>query len=494
MKNHLAPSPVFDVAIIGGGVVGCAIARELSRFDLRIALFEQESDVATGASGRNSGVVHAGFNNPPGSLKARLCVEGNALFETACRELNVPFRRTGKLVVALNESDLPGLEKLQHVGETNRVPGLQIIDQAAMQHLEPNITGIAALWSPATAITSPFQFTVALAENAHRNGVRFFLETGITRIRRNPDGFHLFSGTRKFAARTIVNAAGLFADRVARLGGITKYRIYPCRGQYHVLDRETSTWLTRPVYPVPRPESGGLGVHLTPTIEGNLLIGPSAEYIEQKHDFSTTHAVMDQLTHEARELLPLYSPQFIIRSYSGIRAKLTSPDRGGSGDFIIDSESVPQMVNLIGIESPGLTSALPLAHEVMARLRSSLPFRPNPDFSPEGLAIPRFQDLSPTERAERVAADPDFGDIICRCEMVSRAEVLAALRNPLGVKTLTGLKYRSRVMTGRCQGGYCLPRLVKILRQEGALSPKEITLRGGASRLFFEPIQSTPKT
>ena len=266
----------FDILIIGGGAVGCAVARELSRYDISIALLEKEADVASGASGRNSAVVHAGFNNKPGSLMAKLCVEGNQGFEAACRELDVPYKKTGKLLVAFDQADLDTLARLKAQGEENGCQGLHLLSQEELRARLPQVGGIGAFESPETAVFDPFLYTVALAENAQKNGVQFFLNTKVTAIEQNTAGFRVTAGDQVFTARRVVNCAGLHSAEVAALAGLDRYHIYPCRGEYFILDK--TDVLPMPIYPAPKAGIGGLGVHLTPTIHGNLIIGPSAEH------------------------------------------------------------------------------------------------------------------------------------------------------------------------------------------------------------------------
>jgi len=476
----------FDVVIVGAGVVGCAIARELAQYDLSVAVLEKESDVASGASGRNSGVVHAGFNNPVGSLKAKFCVEGNALFGEICRLLSVPFRKTAKLVVALNREDLQILENLQKTGEANGVPDLHIIGKNEIERMEPHVAGIAALYSGSTAVTSPFLFTVALAENAWRNGVKFFFDSEVVSIRWDGKSFKTKAGNDLFVSDCLINSAGINADRVAKMAGEKEFKLFPCRGQYHVLDKKTSAWLKMPVYPVPRPGASGLGVHLTPTVDGNILVGPSAEYVGYRFDHATTREIMNRLTIEARQLWPVYSPKYIIRSYSGIRAKTTGPKESGSGDFIIcEAPKIPGLINLVGIESPGLTSAVPIARKVTGIVDERFKLSRKPSFEARRKKEPRFSEITPAERERAIEECPDFGEIICRCEQVSRKEVLEAVNNPLGVTSLTGIKYRARCMMGRCQGGYCLTRIIEVLLKEKGLRIDEITVRNPHSKLFL---------
>ncbi|HBQ64069.1 MAG TPA: FAD/NAD(P)-binding oxidoreductase [Clostridiales bacterium] len=476
---------LYDVVIIGAGVAGCAIARELSRYRLHMAVLEKESDAGMGISGRNSGVVHAGFNCTPGTLKAGMCVEGCRRFEAWCRELGVPYRKTGKLVVALGNEDLAPLQALMDAGVRNGVQDLRIIGPEEMREMEPHIGGIAAMTSPWTGVTSPYELTIGLAENAHANGVEFYFSHPVTRIRREGNTYRIQAGEQMFRSRAVVNAAGLFSDRVAAMIGDDTYTLHPCRGEYYILDKRISALLHRPVYPVPRPGEGGLGVHLTTTVDGNVLIGPSAEYIEEREDHGTTREVMEQLYQEARQLLPEMERKDIIRDYAGIRPKLVGKKVGGFGDFIIrESDKNPGFVNLIGIESPGLTSAPLIGEYVADILGQRLPLAVRPDFQPVRRPPVRFREASDEEKARLIASDPAYGVIVCRCEEITLREVLDAMNNPLGVRTLTGIKYRTRAMMGRCQGGYCLPRMVELLQETMGLAPEEVTLKGPGSELF----------
>lgn len=487
---------VYDVVVVGAGAVGCAVARELSRYELSVLVLEKEADVAAGTSGRNSAVVHAGFNSAPGSLMAALCVEGNLGFEAACRELDVPYVKTGKLVTAFDERDRAGLERLMDAGRENRVPGLELIDRKELLRLEPYVGGIAALLSTETAITSPFLYTVALAENAAANGVRFLFGHRVSSIAADdtrPAGgirFTIHAGGTRFRARMLVNSAGLFSDEISAMAGHPGYRIYPCRGEYHILDVRANRYLSRPVYPVPRPGEGGLGVHLTPTVDGNILIGPSAEYIVEREDHATTRTVMERLAAEARELLPPLDLSLIIRSYAGIRAKLTPPGQGGYADFVVEeSPRVPGLVNLIGIESPGLTASLPIARRVCGIVGRTLRLAPRREFSGTRTGIPRFRELPDEEKQALIARDPDWGEIVCSCERVTKREILQAAENPLGVRTLAGIKYRTHALAGRCQGDSCLARIAGILMNELGMRPEEITERGPDSPAFFGKVK-----
>ncbi len=480
INNH------YDVVIIGGGVVGCAIARELSKYKVSIAVLEKEDDVGWGISCRNSGVVHAGFNNKPGTLMAQFCVEGNKSFAEFCHQLDVPYKKIGKVVVARKKEEIKGLKELKNQGDKNQVAGLKIINSKELKRLEPNIAGIAALYSPETAITSPYLLTIALAENTLDNGAHFFLNTEVKNIAklRNSD-FRINTNRGRFTSSYVINSTGLYANKIARMTGTKKYHLYPCRGEYHILDKNVSWLINHLIYPVPQAGAGGLGIHLTPTIDGNILIGPSNEYIKSKDNLSITSSVMKMLSSEARKFLPLISPGYIIRSYSGLRAKQAPSSEGGYWDFVIEeSDKVDNFINLIGIESPGLTAVQPIAKRVVEIINIKERLNSNPSFNPLRKGILRFEEQDEETKKALIKQDPNYGEIVCRCEKVTKKEILEAANNPLGARSLISIKYRTRAMMGRCQGGYCLPRIIEILRENFNLSPREITLKGNNSYLL----------
>jgi glycerol-3-phosphate dehydrogenase len=476
----------YDVVVIGGGVVGCAVLRELSRYGLRLLLLERESDLAEGISKANSGVIHAGFNVPPGTLKAGTNVEGLSRIYVLARELGVPHRQTGKLVVALSDEDRPRLEELKAQGDRNGTPGLEIVDESAIRALAPRVRGRWALSSPHSGIISPYEFTVALAECAIQNGALVLLETPLTAVGVRPDEYLLYTPRGRFSARWVVNCAGLFSDEVAALAGIEDYRIYPYRGEYLITDKDAAAVLDIPVYPVPPRDDSFLGVHLTPTLEGHLLLGPSTAYVEDKSDAATTRPIMDQLKAEAFLLVPELKRLSFIHAYAGLRPKLTDPQgRVKLADFILEESRLrPRWVNLVGIESPGLTAAPALAARVADIIGAREDLTLRPDFRPDRPARARFAALDDDERARRVAANAAWGEMVCRCEHVTRAEVAAAVRNPFGARSLDAIKRRTRCGMGRCQGGFCGPRLADSLQAEG-LPPEKITKRGSGSEMFY---------
>ncbi|MCK9288199.1 MAG: NAD(P)/FAD-dependent oxidoreductase [Sphaerochaetaceae bacterium] len=489
---------LFDVAIIGAGVVGAAIARELSKTTARVIVFEREADVAFATSGRNSGVVHSGIHYAPGSLRARLNVAGNASMKDVCKNLNVPFEQIGKLTVAFDQDQVSQLHRLRAQGEANNVPGLELLDATRMQTLQPGIAGIKGLYSPTTGIVNPMLLTIALAEHAHENQVVFKFLHEVKAIGSHYDEPLVMTcatptGEVSYKAKVVVNCAGLHAGKIAMLTGFDSYTVYPCRGEYFVLDKQLKDELNILVYPVPGAHSGGLGIHLTKTTEGNILIGPSNEYIDDGDDVSSTKAIMKQLKEEGSELLPSLQTGDFIRSFAGVRPKLTPPELGGYHDFVIEAqEDIPRMIHLLGIESPGLTSAPAIARMVVDMIDSHIPlslkrhwsetFKENTNLYRRCYPLSHY-DLS--DRQELMRSNSDYGTIVCRCEQISKAEILSAIDRIFGPITLNGIKNRSRISTGRCQGGFCIPRIVTILKEYHDIGSKDIWWKGPNSPMFI---------
>lgn len=491
---------LYDVIVIGGGVVGCAIARELSRYRLRIGVVDKEPDVGLGTSCRNSGVVHSGVNYRPGTLRASLSVRGNSMMDELCRSLKVPLRRTGKLTVATTMEDLSGVDRLREQGEANGVPGMAILDNAAMRRIQPGIEGVRGLWTPSSGIVSPYGLTIALAENACANGVHFHLGHCVTEIGRGGEGFFVVEaaverppqsnarvGQAVFSTRVVVNSAGLNSGEISRGLGIDSTRIWPCRGEYHVLDKRLAGCLSTLVYPVPGPNDPGLGIHFTPTVDGNILIGPSATYlpVSEKEDYRTTRNIMEELRREGVRLLPELCAADFIRSFAGNRPKQTPPEIGGNADFTIEDTAIPGFIRLQGIESPGLTSSPAIAVLVRDMVARHLELRERDDFiaGRPGL-VGHFSGLSRERQMEMIRCQPEYGEIVCRCEHVTKKEIRDAIENPLGAWSLMAIKYRTRAMMGRCQGGFCLSRIAALLRAEYGYRSEDIRLRGGLSQLF----------
>lgn len=456
----------FDVLVIGAGVIGAAVAREMTRYQASVAVLERELDVGFGTSSRNTGVIHGGFNYATGSLKAQCCVEGCRSFDRVAWELDVPFRRTGKVLVGFDDSDAGELEKALDLGKANGVRGLELIDGERLRRLAPNVTGTIALWSPMSGIVDPFQYTIALAENARANGARFFFGREVTEATHSGGRWHIQTTDGEFAGTWVINCAGLGAVRVSEMLGIEGYAMGVFKGEYLVLDNRLSPLLAMPVYPVPNPVTG-MGIHVTPTIDGNILVGPNSELVGDAGDASCSQSTLDRLFESGRKLFPSMQKEDVIRSFAGSRAKLVHPETGDVLDFVVETPSrAPGVVNMMGIESPGLTASVPLARRAASLIGQAVMLNPRRNFDPMRKAKLRFAAQTPEMKKRLVEENPDYDEIICRCEEVTRAEVLQAIRSIFGTPTLVGVKNRVRTTMGRCQGGYCQMRLAELLEQE----------------------------
>jgi glycerol-3-phosphate dehydrogenase len=473
-----------EVLVIGAGVIGCAIARELAKFKIETVLVEKETDVGSGVSKGNSGVLHTGLYYPKGSLKAKLCVEGRLMFPELAKELDVPCKLCGKHVIARTEEELEDLESLKAVGEGNGVKGLEIISGEELKKREPHLDALYALYSPVAGIVPPYLFTIALAENALKNGVKVHVNTQVSAIKQVNSGYKVTTNQGVFHADIVVNSAGLFADKISAMIGIDDYKLYPCRGEYLILDKNCRDLINSMVYPVPPKIAGVLGVHLTPTLDGNILIGPSEEFINEREDTRTTKEKIRQLIDGAKSLLPSIPLNQVIYGFSAVRSKITSPEEKGSRDFIIQ-EDVENFINMIGMESPGLTSSPAIARLVVQMIKKKMDLEEKTDFNPIRRRIIPFSEASRTEQTSLIKENPAYGEIVCRCENVSKLEVLDALNNPISEKTISAVKYRTRAGMGRCQGGFCLPKIVEILKEEYGLSPEEIKLKNICSPMFI---------
>ena len=474
----------YDAAVIGAGVVGCAVARELSRFQLRTVVLEKDPDVACGNSSRNTGMLHAGFTYAPGSLKAECAVEGNQEFDRVAEELDIPFRRTGKLVVGFTETDRANILKFKEIGERNGVRGMRMIDRSEMDQIDPNAGGNFAMYVPSSGILDPMQYTIALAENACANGVEFRFESRVKQITRK-DGFYLIrTSSGEIRSKWVINCAGMYASKISAMLGYPDYPVRGFKGEYYVLDKKAGKDMPIPIYPAPN-ENGGFATHATPTVDGNVLVGPDSYLTEDPEDYKVTKEHMDGLFRDGAKMFSGMKREYFIRNFAGIRWKIYDPETGENKDFVLESDDAcPNTVNLVGIESPGITCALPLARRAAAILKDKEQPAGNPDFNPRRKRIRRFSEMSLAEKELAVKENPDYGEIVCRCETVTRAEILAAIHNPLGVHTVTGIKNRTRATMGRCQGGYCETRITEMIRQELGLRETEIRYSKADSYMF----------
>jgi glycerol-3-phosphate dehydrogenase len=473
-----------NVLVIGAGVIGCAIARELSKFKIETVLLEKETDVGSGVSKGNSGVLHTGLYYPKGSLKAKLCVEGRLMFPELAKQLDVPYKLCGKHVIARTEDELEDLKNLKAVGEENGVKGLTIISGEELKKREPHLDALYALYSSVAGIFPPYLFTIALAESALNNGVKIHVNTRVSDIKHVNSAYKVTTNQGIFNADIVVNSAGLYADRISAMLSIDNYKLYPCRGEYLILDKNCRDLINSMVYPVPPKIAGVLGVHLTPTLDGNILIGPSEEFINEREDTRTTKEKVRQLVEGAKSLLPSIPINQVIYGFSAVRSKITPPEEKGSRDFIV-REDVENFINMIGMESPGLTSSPAIAKFVVKIIKKKIDLEEKTDFNPIRKRTTSFSEASRAEQASLIKTDPLYGEIVCRCEHVSKKEVLDALDNPISEKTISAVKYRTRAGMGRCHGGFCLPKIVEILIEEYGVSPREIKLKNIGSPLFI---------
>jgi glycerol-3-phosphate dehydrogenase len=456
------PPASADVVVIGGGVVGSAIARELSRYLLSVVVLEREPDVAAGTSKANSGILHAGFDADPGSWKAKLNVRGSRLYAEIAEGLGIPRKATGSLVVAMSEAELLAVEELRRRGVDNGVAGLELWGADRLRTHEPNVSEnvLGALWAPSGAVVCPFLATIGFAGNAILNGVRFVTECVVTglEVERGAIAAVRTSGGR-IATRFVVNAAGLHADAVARLAGDDSFVIHPRRGEYILFDRSVGALVNAVLFPAPDKVSKGILV--APTVHGNAFVGPDASEVDDPDNKETTPTGLAAIVAGARKIVPKLPLGAAITEFAGLRA-------AAGKDFIIGPSPVTAgLVHAAGIQSPGLTSAPAIAETIVEILgEAGLVLRPNAGFVPVNAVTPRFHDLDREGQAARIAADPLDGRIICRCETITEAEIVAAIRAPCGARTVDGVKRRVRAGAGRCQGGFCGPRVTAILARE----------------------------
>lgn len=466
-----------DVIIVGGGVSGCAVARELSRYKADILVVDKEEDVCCGTSKANSAIVHAGFDAPAGSLMAALNVEGSQQMPALAQELDFAYRQCGSLVVALHEEDRPGLEALLANGRANGVEGLRIVERAELLEMEPNLSdeAVAALWAPTGGIVCPFGLTYAFAENAAQNGVTFQFDTAVQTVQPIPGGWRLQTSRGPLEARCIVNAAGVHADELHNQVSADTMTIVPRRGAYFLLDHTAGDHLQHTVFQLPG--KYGKGVLVTPTVHGNLLIGPTANDIEDKEDTATTANELEEVRRKAGLAVKDLPLRQTITSFAGLRAHELRHE------FFI-GEIAPGFVDCAGIESPGLSASPAIGRKVAALVQEILDLQKKSHFISTRKGILDPKTLSFADRAALIRQNPAYGQIICRCEGITEGEILDAIRRIPGARSLDGVKRRTRAGMGRCQAGFCSPRVLEILARELGVEQSAVTKSGGTSRLI----------
>ncbi|QQO09439.1 NAD(P)/FAD-dependent oxidoreductase [Breznakiella homolactica] len=481
---NLNPPPeaqeVYDVAVIGCGVSGANIARKLSLYTCRIAVLEKAADVSFGTSKANSGIVHGGFHHNKQYLKARLEIQGNLMFDQLRRELDFPFKRCGILVAALHDDEMKSVEHLYMQGVDNGVIGIELCSRERILELEPKLSSDVAggLYAPGGGIVEPYRFVFALVESAMKNGVHLYTDYLVEGAGwdekknlwtvRSGDG-------RTVSARYVVNAAGLFADDISKVFGGEEFTIKARKGEYFLMDRLTKARPDRVIFPVPTSVSKGMLV--IPTVEGTVLVGPTADPVESKYDFATTGERLEQILDSGKHMVPSLSRSDVITSFAGLRPYLEE-------DFYIDiSQKAPAFVQVAGIQSPGLTASPAIGEYVKDLLKKmGLDLTEKSGWDPFVEPRSRTRELTPFELDSLIAEDPAWGNIVCRCENVSEAEIVEAVR--LGHYTLDGVKYFTRAQMGRCQGGFCTYKIIKIIMRETGLTWDEVTKHGGKSRVL----------
>ena len=460
---------MYDVVIIGAGVSGAAVAREVSRYTANVLVLEQFEDVCCGTSKANSAIVHAGYDAPTGSLMARLNVRGSQVMEDLSRELDFPYRRNGSMVLCMAEEDRPRLQALLDRGVANGVEGLRIIEREEILRREPNVSPdvVAALDVPTGAIVCPFGLNIAMAENAAVNGATFQFNTAVTGFTAGEEGWTVHTDRGDVSARCVVNAAGVHADQLHNLVSARKIHITPRRGDYYLLDKAAGEVVHATLFQLPG--KFGKGVLVSPTVHGNTIVGPTAIDIEERDNTSTTREGLDQVAQKAAVSVPSIPLRQAITSFAGLRA------HEDGGEFLIgEVEDAPGFFDCAGIESPGLSSSPAIGEMVAGLIREKLGLSPRPDFVPTRKGIVNPQTLSFAERQALVKENPAYGRVICRCETVTEGEILDALRSPIPPRSVDGVKRRVGAGMGRCQGGFCGPRVVEILAREQQVSPGAI--------------------
>ena len=470
---------MYDVVIIGCGVVGASAAYELARYKLRVAVLEAAADIAAGTTKANSAIIHAGYDPEPGTLMARLNVEGNRLTGEICEKLQVPFKRVGSLVVAFSPEQLPTLRTLYDRGCKNGVPGLRLLSGEEARAMEPGLSEevCGALLAPSAGIIDPWGFAIAMAETAVRGGVEVRRDCPVTGIEDTGAGFVLHTPTGDVTARFVLNAAGVDADRVHEMLEPNDWETLPSRGEYYLLDKSEHDRVSRVIFQCPGPE--GKGVLVAPTIHGNLICGPNAQGVEDRLDLGNTAAGMAEVRAKAARSVPGVEWRQNIRNFAGLRANTTR------SDFIIEeSKAHPGFIDLAGIKSPGLSSApaiAKLAAEMLAA--DGLALEPDPDFVDKREHIV-FKNLSAEEKNELIRKDPRYGRVVCRCETITEGEIVAALHSPIPPRSVNGVKRRCNAGMGRCQGGFCGPRVQEIIARELGIDQAEVLLEQAGSTIL----------
>jgi glycerol-3-phosphate dehydrogenase len=468
---------MYDVIIIGCGVNGALIARELSRYDLKVLILEKNNDVGDATSCANSGIIHSGYDPKPDTLKAKLNILGNAMYDDICKDLDVEFERIGSLTIATSAEEVEKLEMLEQRAKENKV-NVQILSKDEVIKLEPNITKdvVKALLAPTAGIINPFELVIAAAENAIDNGVKLSLNEEVIAIDKVNGNYLVKTNKGQYYAKVVVNAAGVHADIVNNYINEEKYELTPRKGEYFVLDHFEPQYVKHILFTLPTKK--GKGVLVTPTTSKNYLIGPSSEFVIDKDDVSTTKDDLDSVLDKAFKMVEFIPKNRIIREFAGLRAY------HASDDFIINDKY--GFINVLGIQSPGLTAAPAIALEVINLIKPYFEFKEKKNFNPKRRPLYRLNTLDSNKRNEIISKDKSFGNIICRCEQVSEGEIVDAIRRNCGARTIKGVKKRVRPGAGKCQGGFCEPLVMRILARELNVDMKDIMLDNEGAYILLE--------
>ena len=467
---------MYDIIIIGAGVIGCAVARELSKYNARILVVEKNEDVCAGTSKANSAIVHSGYDAENGTLKARFNVEGNRMMENVCKELDVPFKRIGSLTVCTEKELLPELQKLKERGERNGVEGLRVLDREELLAIEPHIGDevVGALLAPTAGIVCPFKLTIAFAENAAVNGAEFLFDTQVNKVYADSGVWHVVTDEKEYEAKAVVNAAGVYSDMFNNMVSERKLHITPRRGDYILLDRSAEGFVRHTIFQLPT--KLGKGVLVTPTVHGNTIVGPTAVDVDDKESTATTAEGIDSVIAKSALSVKGLPVRQVITSFAGLRA------HEDGHEFVLgEPEDAENFYNCAGIESPGLSAAPAIGVYIAGLIREKLHLSEKESFVAERKDILNPAKLSLEERNELIRREPAYGTIICRCESVTEGEIIDAIRRPVGARSLDGVKRRTRAGMGRCQAGFCSPKVMEILRRELNKDLTEVTKSGGGS-------------
>ena len=477
----------YDLAIIGAGVSGAVIARRISAYELDVVLVEKEADVSFGVSKANSGIVHGGFHHDASTLKSRLEVQGNRMFDQLKEELHFPFERCGILVVAMNTEEMRTIEQLYRQGVKNRAVGIELCNRERIMALEPKLNPdvVGGMHVPGGGIIEPYRFVFSLVESAQQNGVD--LVTNWEVVGSRDDGeYHTLVNKRgeTLEARYVVNAAGVYTDKVSSIFQAEEFTIIPRKGEEFLMDRNAKAYTSKVIFPVPNPITKG--VLVIPTVEGTTMVGPTAEYTKDKEDAATTRDNYEKVFYSARRLVPSVSERDIITSFTGLR-----PTIEGDDFYIAISKKAKRFIQVAGIQSPGLTASPAIGEYVKELLKKAgLRLVEKTDWKPCIAKIPRIREQVPFEADVLIQSNPAYGEIVCRCESISEAEIVAAIR--AGHVTLDGIKFYTRAQMGRCQGGFCTYKILKIIQRETGMSIGEITKRGGDSYIVKRKVGELP--